>query len=288
MKYLALLALICLPLMSGCTRFATTLANIPAVFGDYELQRDLSYGEQPRQRLDTYVPVAAPTGPRPIVVFFYGGGWAEGAKEQYRFVAEALTSRGFVVVVPDYRLYPEVRFPAFVEDAAQAVRWAHEHATSLGADPEKLFLMGHSAGAHIAAMLACDEHYLEAVSGSGWIKGFVGLAGPYDFLPFTDPEVRAVFASAANEADTQPIHFVDGKEPPALLLHGDADERVLPRNSRNLAARIREKGGRVNEKYYAGMSHGGIVAALTIYLRGKETVLDEIDRFIATPADKTG
>ncbi len=287
MKLLASFAILTLPMLSGCTPLATAVANLPAAFGDYERQADISYGADARQALDVYAPEAA-SGLRPVVVFFYGGGWRQGEKAQYRFVAEALTSRGYIVVVPDYRLFPKAAFPDFMADAAKAVGWVYENIRKHGGDPERLFLMGHSAGAHIAALLAFDERYLQAEGGdSRWMRAFVGLAGPYDFLPFTDPAIQAVFAAAGNQQDSQPIAFVDGREVRTLLLHGEEDDRVWPRNSRRLAERIREKGGSVEERYYPGMTHGGIVAALSVYLRGRRAVLDEIDGFLAADPGKT-
>lgn len=220
----------------------------------------------------------------PVVVFFHGGGWDSGSKAQYRFVAEALSARGYVVVLPEYRRYPQARFPGFVEDAAQAVAWTRTRAAKFGGDPARLFLMGHSAGAHIAAMLNFDERFLSAAGVDPHsIKGFIGLAGPYDFLPLSSPTLEAIFAPAERYADSQPINFVDGDEPPSLVLHGLADLTVWPGNSQHLAAKIRERGGRVAEHYYEGVSHGGILAGLSVYYRERRPVLEEIGKFIDSP-----
>ena len=124
----------------------------------------LAYGEGPSRRLDVYAPPAA-GGPRPVVVFFYGGSWQNGKREDYRFAGAALAAEGFVAMVPDYRKYPEVRFPGFVEDGASAVAWARREAARFGGDPSKLWVMGHSAGAHIAALLA-----LWQVSAEHWVR----------------------------------------------------------------------------------------------------------------------
>ncbi|MEO8463926.1 MAG: alpha/beta hydrolase [Gammaproteobacteria bacterium] len=275
------LALLAALLFEGCTSLGLTAANIPAAFGDYHRDYDLAYGKADRQKLDVYVPTGSATHRHPVVVFFYGGGWTHGAKEQYRFVAAALAARGFVVVVPNYRLYPEVRFPLFVDDAALAVRWVHDNVASFGGDPARLVLLGHSAGAHIAAMLTFDERYLQRAGvDPDLIRGFIGLAGPYDFLPIIDPVVQQVFASLEDPKESQPIHYVDGTEVPTLLMHGDADQRVSPTNTEHLAARIRERGGCVIEREFPGMSHSGILAALSVYFRGRKPVLDEISRFV--------
>jgi len=285
MKYVRVLAccLIACAVLSGCTGLTLAIANFPSKFGHYEVERDIVYSERRALRLDVYRPVQADTAARPLIVFFHGGGWVTGGKAQYQFVAEALLSRGYVVVVPEYRLYPAAKFPGFVEDAAEAVAWAHRHAREHGADESRVFIMGHSAGAHIAAMVAFDERFLAALEGDKtWVRGFIGLSGPYDFLPLTDPVLEDVFAPAEEYPDSQPINFVDGNEPPAVLLHGLNDTIVWARNSERLAAKIRAKDGQVTERYYDGMSHGGTLGALSIYLRSRRTVLDDVVAFVET------
>jgi acetyl esterase/lipase len=242
--------------------------------------RGLSFGPDARQRLDVYrgtrVGEAAP-----IVVFFYGGSWQRGDRTDYAFVGEALASRGFGAIIPDYRVYPPHGFPVFLEDAALAVRWAREHGAELGGDPRRIFVMGHSAGAHIAAMLAVDGRYLHTVGLDGdALRGVIGLAGPYDFLPLKDPVLKALFGAEDALQVTQPVTFVDGDEPPMLLLHGAKDRTVGPRNSRRLAARIRERGGEVEEIVYRGVGHGGILIALAAPFRFWAPVLRDTERFV--------
>jgi acetyl esterase/lipase len=269
---------LCLAL-SGCLNVSLAIANAPAVFGDYAVARNVGYGPEPAHLLDIYRPAQEPAAGnvRPIVLFWHGGGWVSGSKSQYRFVAEALVSRGYIAVLPAYRLG---EFPGFIEDAAQAVAWVQRHAVEVGGDPARIFLMGHSAGAHIASLLTYDEHYLQAAGGgAAWVRGFIGLSGPYDFLPIREEYVREVFGPA-DERAAQTVGFIDGQEPPALLLHGLDDHVVWPTNSKSLALFIRGHGGRVQEQYYAGVTHGGIVANLTRYLRNRRPVLDDIDAFI--------
>lgn len=244
-------------------------------------------GDNPRQQLDVYQPVTAETGGkrRPVVVFFYGGAWQEGSRKDYLFVAEALTQRGYLVVVPDYRVYPEVRYPEFLNDGAAAVAWTAANVDRYGGDPSRIFLMGHSAGAHIAAMLALDNVYLDAHKvPRAAVKGLIGLAGPYDFLPLTEPNVIALFATEPNLALTQPIHYVSGlpvqTTPPILLMHGDDDKRVYPKNSINLNRRLREAGARVELDLLPGVSHTEIIAKFTRVLRGDGKVVDRVDQFI--------
>jgi acetyl esterase/lipase len=241
--------------------------------------RNIAYGSHPRQRLDIHAP-HGPTRPAQTVVFFYGGAWESGARGDYLFAAEGLVSAGFIVVVPDYRLYPEVRFPSFLEDCAGALAWVCAHIADHGGDPAQIFLMGHSAGAYNAAMLALDDRYLAKESlDPSVIRGMVGLAGPYDFLPITGTTLKQVFASP-DMAATQPITFAHGKAPPMLLLTGDEDETVEPRNSQSLASRLRSAGASATMRVYAGLGHIGIVTALGRAFRDKAPVLADAADFM--------
>jgi acetyl esterase/lipase len=261
----------------------TGVLNALARWGDYELTSDIAYKPGARGGLDIYVPTpnSAPTR-RPVVVFIYGGNWETGDKAMYRFVGGALAGAGFVTMIPDYRVFPEVRFPSFVEDAALAVRWARDHAAEYGGDPERIVLMGHSAGAQIAAMLAFDRHYLGAVGLDPRrdVKGLIGLAGPYDFLPLRSPVLKEIFGPESGLAATQPINFVDGGAPPTLLATGDGDTSVKPGNSTRLAARIREHGGTVEVKIYPGISHRTLIGAFSLPLRPLAPVLRDVAQFI--------
>jgi len=264
-------------LLSGCAGQKILNAFTPQ--RDLEKATNLSYGPDPRQKLDIYTPEGASNAP--VVVFFYGGNWTDGSKNLYEFVAQALTSRGFVAVVPDYRLYPEVRFPAFVEDGAAAVAYARQVASRYGGDPDTLFVMGHSAGAHIAAMLATDERYLRSQGGSRtWLRGFIGLAGPYDFLPIQDETTRAIFGPESEHPNSQPVNFVDGQVPPTLLLHGENDQVVYADNSRGLAQRIAEEGGQPKLIVYSKMSHQKMIAVFGAPLRGLSDAVDKVAAFV--------
>jgi acetyl esterase/lipase len=274
----------CLPLLACLLAACSPTVAINSMVPDegYWVLNGEAYGEDPRQALDVYVPEPL-RADAPVVVFLYGGRWSSGEKENYRFVGQALVSRGFVVMVPNYRLYPQVKFPVFVQDAALALRWAREHAPDYGGDPERLFVMGHSAGAHIAALLALDPQYLEAAGGHrDWLAGMIGLAGPYDFLPFNDDDLKDMFGPAERYALSQPIHYVDGRNPPMLLLHGHHDSVVLERNTLSLAASIRAHGGPVQTRLYPLMGHLQVIASLAAPLRFSGTVLEDIAAFIET------
>ncbi len=274
-----LLLAVAAALLSACS--PSSLLNATVSDAGVVVTSGIAYGEGPRRTLDVYRPEAAAAAPWPLVVFLYGGNWRTGTKEMYPFVARPLARRGAVVVVPDYRLYPEVRFPDFVDDCARAVAWAVAHAASLGADPRRVFILGHSAGAYNAAMLAADPRYLAGAGlDRGRIAGVIGLAGPYDFLPITDPDLIPVFAPVDDGPASQPVTYVDGRNPPMLLLAGDADTTVRPRNTESLAARITAAGGRAESKLYPGVGHIGIVTAFAPLFSGKAPVLDDVWAFI--------
>jgi acetyl esterase/lipase len=155
-----------------------------------------------------------------------------------------------------------VTFPAFVKDAALAVRWVHDNIARFGGDPARVFLAGHSAGAHIVALLTLDKRYLQNVGlNREVIRATAGLSGPYDFVP--SPPDRGVFSMGLNDttppADIEPITFVDGTAPPMLLIQGLRDPTVNPRNASELAAKIKAAGGNVRCIVYPGVGHVGVV-----------------------------
>ena len=238
---------------------------------------DVAYGEGPRRKLDVYAPVAAAKRPLPVIVFLYGGSWANGTREGYHFAARALAAAGFLTIVPDYRLVPEVHFPGFIEDCAQAVRWTRARAHDYGGDPDRIVLVGHSAGAYNAAMLALDPKFLGRDRAA--IKGFAGLAGPYDFLPFDGAITTTTFGKWPKPEETQPIHYADASAPPMLLLHGDEDGTVWPKNSINLDRKLRSAGASSELKVYPGLGHVGIVTALAKPFRDKAPVLSDVTAF---------
>ena len=243
------------------------------------ITRDVPYGPSPREKLDFYRPAGA--GPVPVIVFFYGGSWNSGSKATYPFVAATLARQGFAVVVPDYRLYPDVKFPTFLGDCAHAVAWTEDNLQTLGGDPDKVFLMGHSAGAYNAVMLGLDPHYLEDAGTSRTrIAGVIGLAGPYDFLPITGDVVKAVFAPAGDGPTSQPVNYVDGHAPPLLLLAGSTDDTVYPRNTLSLAAKVQQAGGEVQVKIIPDVGHIGLITAIAPIFQGRAPVLADVDNFV--------
>ena len=251
--------------------------------GDARLAaRGVAYGAADRQRLDVWTPGPRVPGERlPVVVFFYGGGWVAGARQEYAFAGSAFAGKGFVAIIPDYRLVPWVRFPAFVEDSALAVRWARDHAAEYGGDPGRITLAGHSAGAYNAAMLALDTRFLRTAGVDPRIvRAAALLAGPYDFYPFTEVRGRDALGRWPRPAETQPITFARADAPPMFLAAGTADTVVQPRNSRALAARLKALGAPVELKFYAGKSHVDLAKALAKPFRGTAPVLADSAAFL--------
>lgn len=244
---------------------------------------DIAYGSGARQRLDVYRPRST-RRPSAVIVFLYGGRWQFGSKRDFLLLASTLARRGWVVVVPDYRLYPPALFPAWVEDGASAVRWTLDNVVSAGGDGGRVFVVGHSAGAHTAALLALDERYLRSAGvAAGAVRGFVSIAGPVD-TTWTDPDVQALMGPEPGWPVSYPVTHVDGTEAPLLLLHGAADETVGVGNSVRLAARIRARGGCARVARYRGIGHVRIVVALALPSLVDAPVLDDVARFVRDPA----
>jgi len=266
-------------LMTGCANPLFVLANAPTLFGAYERHADLPYGTGNRQRLDLYAPrAAAPL--RPVVIFWYGGSWKHGSKSNYRFVGAALAARGFVAVLPDYRLYPAVRFPAFCEDGASALAWVEQHAQEFGGDPRRIVLMGHSAGAQIAAFLAYNHEFVaQHGARSAAIVGLVGLSGPYALLADTH-ELRATFPPPYTEADWQPLAFVDAQAPATLLLHGLDDKEVVPQEARALHAALVAHHVPSEMHLYEHRRHDDTIAPFALLARRRSPAYEDAVAFI--------
>jgi acetyl esterase/lipase len=279
------LGFLMLSLLAACSPVAVLNALAPEA-GITET-RDVRYEAGDRHDLDIYAPSGVTMAP--VVVFIYGGGWKDGDKSQYRFVAAALAARGFLTVVPDYRVFPEVRFPVFLQDNATAVAWTKANIARYGGDPHRIFLMGHSAGAYNVAMLTLDKQWLGAagLDPDRDITGMIGLAGPYDFLPLHDPELEDIFGPAGDLRLSQPITFARENAPPMLLAAGTADETVLPLNTLHLAAAIRADGGNVQQRSYPGVNHMEIIGAMAGVLRwlapSMADIMAFLDQFARSP-----
>lgn len=276
-------------LLAGCE--STDILNRLVPKSSYALLPNQDYGPHLRHAADVYLPLSlvgaapAPAAPPPLVVFFYGGSWTRGDRADYRFVGEALAASGLVAVIADYRLSPEVRYPAFLADCAAATAWAWGRAREFGADPQRVFLMGHSAGAYNAAMLALDPRWLHAVGRlPSRLAGWIGLAGVYDFLPIRNPEVQQAFGWPDTPADSQPLAHVSRVAPPTLLLAPRNDAVVDPvRNTQGLADRLRAAGAPVQAQLLGGVSHATLPAAMAKPLRWMAPVLQQVLAFVTAP-----
>ncbi len=276
---LTLIFLLIATLGGGCTRFDAF--NVLSPGCGHSRVGNIPYGRLERQKLDIWTSDSVQPNAK-VIVFFYGGEWQAGKKWDYRFVAHALASRGFVVVLPDYRVYPEVTFPAFVDDGALAVRWVRDHIAEHGGDPKHVYLMGHSAGAHIAALLTLDPHYLQAVGlDRSAIRATIGLSGPYDFTPFPEDELLFNMRPGGPiDPRIQPVTYADGSAPPMLLIHGAKDTTCAPSNVTSLADKIRQHGGQVDTIIYPTRGHGGVVMAFAWSFRWLAPTLDDVTRYI--------
>jgi acetyl esterase/lipase len=265
-------------LIAGCSSSEFLVANTPTLFSRVDRHLDLAYGTDQRQKLDVYAPRKAAN--RPVVIFWYGGSWIEGNKADYRFVGTALADQGFVAVLPDYRLYPQVTFPGFDEDGARAIAWVEKHAAEFGGDPNRIVLMGHSAGGHTAAFLAFNHEFLERFGVDPKnIVGLIGLSGTYVFVPDSD-ELRAAFPPPFTEKDWQPIRFVEASSPPTLLLHGLADKEVLPQEAVDLQQALELANVRVELHLFPNRGHAATVAPFAWIARWRTPVVDEVVVFI--------
>ena len=275
--------------VAACSPLATLNALVPG--STHTLQRDLAYGPHARHRLDLYLPrsESRPASGYPVVVFFYGGSWNTGDRADYRFVGEALASRGIATVVADYRLYPEVRFPDFLHDSGRAVAWVLKQSADFGGDPRRVFVMGHSAGAYNAAMVALDPRWLAAWGAApSSLAGWIGLAGPYDFLPIVNPDVKAVFHHPDYPPDTQPLALASAASPPAFLGAAAKDDLVNPQRSTvQLAQRLASLDVPVRSTLYDGVSHTTLLGALARPLRFLAPVLDDVAAFVHTTGPRS-
>ena len=271
-------------LATGCGKLAFMAANVPSAFGAYTRHANIEYGADPQHRLDVYLPEGVPREPRPLVVFWHGGRWSSGDKAEYRFVGAALAELGYVVVIPNYRHYDQVKMPGFMDDAARAALWAAANGVQYGAEPTRFFLMGHSAGAHMAALVTLDSRYFAATGQPApTIAGMIGLSGPYDFLPLREADVQDMFGPPQNYPDSQPVNFVRAGAPPMLLIHGLKDTTVSPNNSRSLAAALRTHDVPVTLQLYPNLVHADTVAALSLPARGRAPTLTDIAAFVRHP-----
>ena len=265
--------------LQGCGALSALNSVAGRDAGARIVETGIAFGPHARHRLDIYAPEKA-AGPAPVIFFIYGGSWSSGRREDYAFAGHALAARGYVAVIADYRLVPEIVFPEFLKDGALALRWVQDNIARFGGDASRIGLAGHSAGAYNAVMLALDQRYLrEAGFNASRIKAVAGLAGPYDFLPFDVEATIKAFGVHPRPAETQPVNFARAGAPPVFLAAGLGDSTVKPRNTEALAAKLRALGVPVTARFYEGVSHIGILTSLTKLMRGQSPALAEMSAF---------
>jgi acetyl esterase/lipase len=254
--------------------FNALIARPPGV----ERKTGLAYGPLPRHRLDVYRPASQEV--LPLMVFLHGGAWEVGSRAEYAFAGRSYAAEGFVAVVPDYRLTRHAPFPAFLEDCARAVAWCQVNAERLGADPTRTVLGGHSAGAYNAAMLALDGRWLGRAQAVHPVRAWVGLSGPYDFLPLESGPGLRTFGHVADLTATQPIAYVGPRSPPAFLATGRRDQLVRPGNTERLSVRLRDAGVEVETHIHDDAGHAEPLLALAWPRRHRLPVLAESAAFL--------
>ena len=272
--------------VAACSPLRAINALTPS--STYQRTEGVAYGSGARERLDIYAPVGG-AGPAPVVVFFYGGNWNSGSRTDYKFVGEALASRGILTVIADYRLYPEVRYPDFLVDSAAAVAWTARNIGGYGGDPQKLFVMGHSAGAYNAAMVALDRRWMgKSGLSPSMLRGWIGMAGPYDFIPIENEGAKPVFFAPNTPLESQPIVHVTAAAPPTLLIASKQDSLVNPvRNTGGLARALRTAGVKVEEVYTERTSHTTLIGSLARPLRSLAPTLELIERFVKSDGGRS-
>lgn len=240
-----------------------------------------AYGPSPAQSVAIYGARDGDGLPRPVLLFVHGGSWAKGSPDDYGFFARAFVPEGFMVVLAGYRLRPESVFPGMLEDTAAAVAWTRENIAAHGGDPDTIVLVGHSAGAYNVVMTTLDRQWLgrEGLSDDA-VAGVVGLSGPYDFYPFDSESTKASFGGADNpRKTTQPVAYARGDAPPMLLMTGDRDETVEPRNTYALANALRNAGGQVQRVTLADADHARPIMLTAAPWRHNKRVIDAVTDF---------
>lgn len=262
-------------LTSSCTYLGLRAINLPSHFKGYDRAHDITFLEDYNLKLDIYSPKGAQAKDYPVLVFFYGGRWTTGRRQDYRFIADQFVECGYVVVIPDYRKYPDVKFPAFIDDGAAAVNWVHDNIAHYGGDQNRILVSGHSAGAHIGALLIADQNYLnDGVK----VRAFAGLAGPYAFIP-DEPDLIDMFGPEENYPNIQVPTFVNGDEPPMLLQYGEQDDLVAAFNHERLEKALRDENQDIRVITYSEFDHVGLLTALSWVRDRDNRVAEDMDSF---------
>ena len=273
--FLPLLALAIALFIDSRTTGLVILTSALKVIDGKPVEKNVAYGEEDWRKLDVYPQSTV----SPVVIFVHGGGWHSGNKDLYYFAADAFYRLGYTVVVPDYLKYPEGRFPTFVEDIAKTVAWVKANIQSYQGDPERIFLSGHSAGAHSGALVVSDARYLAAEGlAPSVIKGFAGIAGPYQFTPKW-PQYIETFGEQYFQQMKAGNH-INGSEPPIMLIHATGDSAVGLFNYQDLLATLNNNGVHAEGLLYGDdINHISIVTKLHPWFADTVHVAKDIDNF---------
>ncbi len=276
--YVSLYLVACSGLVS-CTSLGVLNAVAPKDDSTLEVVTDISYGSHPRQQLDIYLPKDVDEL-APVIMFLYGGSWKNGKRQDYAFVGHSFNTKGYITVLPDYRLVPEIRYPEFLIDNANALRWVYDHIGQYGGDQDRIFVVGHSAGAYNGVMLGLadalfSEHNLDLPV----ISGFAGLAGPYDFLPLAFDSTKNAFAEVSDLPSTQPVNLVSSSAPPMILITGTDDKLVLPKHSFSLHDSATSRGAESTLVTYQDVGHIALLLSLSKPFRNNTTALEDVVDF---------
>ncbi len=265
--------------LTSCIKSGLKYINFVAKSGDYESYLDISYGSKPANKLNIYLPKNQKI--TATIIFYYGGCWGycnKLDKNDYLFVAETLTKKGYAVVIADYQQYPQVKFDEILTDAKNVTLWVLSHLQHYGITHQNIFIMGHSSGAHIGSMLVADERLLEGNLPT--INGFIGLAGPYNFYPFNAEYMYDLFSSSDDYYRSQPINYINGNEPAHLLMQGSNDHKVNVTNAKSLAKKLEKYQVNNTLLLQDNMSHGKILAQFAKPFRENSQVVASLFEFI--------
>jgi acetyl esterase/lipase len=268
--------------LAGCSSVGAFDIVAGRSFGSALAAEGVAFDTATGLKLDVWTPSGRGANAlAPVILFVYGGSWESGSRSEYGFVGSALAALGYITVIADYRKRPAALFPAFMQDQAKALAWIGREATRFGGDPRRIGIVGHSAGAHIALLLALDRRYMRAEGvDPSTVKAVAGLSGPYDFFPWDSPISRATFDHWPRPAETQPVNYARPDAPPTFLAHGLADTTVKPANTTTLAAVLRRAGASVTLRTYDGVGHAGTLTALSANFRGSNPVHADLAAFL--------
>ncbi len=242
----------------------------------FEKTKNVSYGDSSSGEVLDIYRSEKPKADAPVLMFVHGGSWDSGNKDMYKFLAEGFTKSGYDIVLPNYRLYPDAKFPNFLEDNAKAV--AH---TSKAFPGRSIVLMGHSAGGYNVLMLGLRDEYLKAagVDLCASVAGIVGLAAPTGIVPLKSERLIEIFPDRFT-GDDAALNNVSAPAPALFLGHGESDTSVYPQNSEALAEKVIARGGKATLKIYPGQSHTDVVKLLSRHFDDDATLKEDVVEFI--------